>query len=313
MARNSTDWHHLLEVCALFKTLILDEDGVYDPSHFNDRLLLRLKSTMSEVELHVLRSRLRGGILNKARRGELRYKLPIGLVYDAADRVVLDPDMQVWASLRALFTAFDSTGAATATVRHFAERDQLFPVRPGSGPRKGEVVWQRLVVGRVRSILRNPRYAGAYCFGRQRTTTLADGSTRTIKLPREEWISLKIDAHAGYISWDDHERNLKRLESTAKAFGQDRRHGPPREGPALLQGLVICGVCGERMTVRYRKRGDELLPSYMCILGAVNRARPRCQILCPASTTLPHRVASRKNVTEHPHGNVTGGPSMFAA
>jgi DNA invertase Pin-like site-specific DNA recombinase len=279
LARNSTDWHRLLEVCALFNTLILDEDGIYDPSHFNDRLLLGLKGTMSEAELHVLRSRLRGGILNKARRGELRCKLPIGLVYDDADRVVLDPNLQVQASLRALFTTFDSTGAACATVRHFANRGLLFPVRPGSGPHKGDVIWQRLVVGRVLSILRNPRYAGAFSYGRQRTTTLPDGSTRAVKLPQEEWIALKLDAHAGYISWDDYERTQKRIAETAKAFGQDRRHGPPREGPALLQGLVICGVCGDRMTVRYRKRGSELLPTYACCLGTVNRAGPPCQAL----------------------------------
>ncbi|MCP4084898.1 MAG: recombinase family protein [Actinomycetia bacterium] len=279
LARNSTDWHRLLEVCALFNTLILDEDGIYDPSHFNDRLLLGLKGTMSEAELHVLRSRLRGGILNKAHRGELRCKLPVGLVYDAADRVVLDPDLQVQASLRALFAAFDSTGAACATVRHFADRGLLFPVRPNSGPHKGDVIWQRLVVGRVLSILRNPRYAGAFSYGRQRTTTLPDGSTRAVKLPREEWIALKLDAHVGYISWDDYERTQKRITETAKAFGQDRRHGPPREGPALLQGLVICGVCGDRMTVRYRKPGNELLPTYACCLGKVNRAGPVCQAL----------------------------------
>jgi DNA invertase Pin-like site-specific DNA recombinase len=279
LARNSTDWHHLLEVCALFKTLILDEDGIYDPAHFNDRLLLGLKGTMSEAELHVLRSRLRGGILSKARSGELRCKLPIGFVYDGAGRVVLDPDLQVQASLRALFAAFDSTGAACATVRHFADQGLLFPVRPESGPRKGELIWQRLVVGRALYILHSPRYAGAFSYGRRRTTTLPDGSTHTVMLPREEWIALKIDAHPGYISWADYERNQKRIDNTAKAFGQDRRHGPPREGPALLQGLVICGVCGDRMTVRYRRRGSELLPVYACSLGLVNHAGPPCQKL----------------------------------
>lgn len=279
LARNSTDWHHLLEVCALFKTLILDEDGIYDPACFNDRLLLGLKGTMSEAELHVLRSRLRGGILNKARRGELHCKLPIGFVYDGAGRVVLDPDLQVQASLRALFAAFDSTGAACATVRHFADQGLLFPVRPGSGPHQGEVIWKRLVVGRALYILHSPRYAGAFSYGRRRTTTLPDGTIHTVKLPREEWTALKIGAHPGYISWADYERNQKRIEETARAFGQDRRHGPPREGPALLQGLVICGVCGDRMTVRYRKRGNKLLPIYTCSLGLVNRAGPPCQKL----------------------------------
>ena len=279
LARNSTDWHHLLEVCALFKTLILDEDEIYDPAHFNDRLLLGLKGTMSEAELHILRSRLRGGILNKARRGELRCKLPIGFVYDAADRVVLDPDQRVQESLRVLFAVFERVGTGCATVRHFTGQGLLFPRRPDGGPHKGEVVWQRLNIGRALYVLHSPRYAGAFTYGRRRTTTLPDGRTRTVMLPRDEWIALKLDAHPGYISWADYERNQKRIEQTAKAFGQDRRHGPPREGPALLQGLVICGLCGDRMTVRYRKRKGELLPLYACSLRATNHNAEPCQHL----------------------------------
>ena len=136
LARNSTDWHRLLEICALFKTLILDEDGIYDPAHFNDRLLLGLKGTMSEAELHMLRARLRGGILSKARRGELHCKLPIGLVYDGANRVALDPDIQVQESIRLIFATFERTGAGCATVRHFTEQKLLFPLRPNSGPHR---------------------------------------------------------------------------------------------------------------------------------------------------------------------------------
>jgi len=279
LARNSTDWHHLLEVCALFKTLILDEDGIYDPSNFNDRLLLGLKGTMSEAELHVLRSRLRGGILNKARRGELRCQLPIGFVYDGADRVVHDPDQEVQACLRTLFATFERTGAACATVRYFASEGLLFPVRRASGPRKGELIWQRLLVGRALTVLHNPRYAGAFCYGRRRARKLPDGRYKVTKLPREEWIALKLDAHEGYISWAEFERNEKRIATTAKAFGQDRRHGPPREGPALLQGLVVCGVCGERMSPHYRKRKGELLPTYSCSSSYVNRAGELCQQL----------------------------------
>ena len=137
LARNSTDWHRLLEICALSDTLILDEDGVYDPGDFNDRLLLGLKGTMSEAELHMLRARLRGGLLNQARRGALRLPLPVGLVYDPLDRVVLDPDAQVRRSLRMLFDTFARTGSATATVKHFRERGLRFPRRPRSGPRRG--------------------------------------------------------------------------------------------------------------------------------------------------------------------------------
>ena len=279
LARNNTDWHRLLEICALFKTLILDEDGIYDPAHFNDRLLLGLKGTMSEAELHVLRARLRGGILNKAQRGELRCRLPIGLVYDDAGRVVLDPDARVQESIRLLFATFERTGAGCATVRHFAREKLLFPLRPDNGPHKGEIVWQRLGLKRTLTILRNPRYAGAYVYGRRRTITLPDRRTRASLLPRDEWIALRLDAHPGYISWADFERNQKQIEKTAKAFGQDRRRGPPREGPALLQGLAVCGVCGTRMSVRYRRRHGRLLPTYLCQLHAMDRCEPRCQTL----------------------------------
>jgi len=278
LARNSTDWHRLLEICALFKTLILDEDGIYDPAHFNDRLLLGLKGTMSEAELHIIRSRLRGGILNKARRGEFRCHLPIGLVYDAANRVALDPDLQVQESVRLLFATYERTGAGCATVKHFTEQELLFPRRPGSGPHKGEIIWAPLGLTRALSILHNPRYAGAYVYGRERTRLMPNGRTCRVRLPRDEWIVLRLDAHPGYISWSDYERNQKQIEKTAKAFGQDRRHGPPREGPALLQGLVVCGVCGTRMSVRYRRKNSKLLPTYICGLHTMDRRKP-CQVV----------------------------------
>ena len=144
LARNSTDWHRLLEICALTDTLILDEDGIYSPAEFNDRLLLGLKGTMSDAELHVLRARLRGGILNQARRGALKTPLPVGLVYDPANNVMLDPDSQVRQSLAYLFETFDRMGSASATVRHFREQDLRFPRRPRSGPHKGELLWAPL-------------------------------------------------------------------------------------------------------------------------------------------------------------------------
>jgi DNA invertase Pin-like site-specific DNA recombinase len=157
LARNSTDWHRLLEICALADTLILDEDGVYDPAHFNDRLLLGLKGTMSEAELHVLRARLRGGLLNKARRGELEVRLPIGFVYDAQQRVRLDPDARVQESIRQLFRTFRRTGSATATVKAFREQGLTFPRRVFHGPHKGEILWGELGHSRVLQVLHHPR------------------------------------------------------------------------------------------------------------------------------------------------------------
>jgi DNA invertase Pin-like site-specific DNA recombinase len=253
LARNSTDWHRLLEICALTDTLILDEDGIYDPSHFNDRLLLGLKGTMSEAELHVIRARLQGGILNKARRGELQCPLPVGLMYNPEGRPSLDPDKQVQDSIRFLFDAFRRSGSACAVVKAFRQKQLLFPRRLKRGPNKGELVWAELRHSRALYVLHNPRYAGAFVFGRNRTRTKADGSTTYIKLPREQWTLLK-DVHPGYISWGQYEENLQRLRDNAFANGQDRRKSPPREGPALLQGLAVCGICGSRMTVRYHVR-----------------------------------------------------------
>jgi len=168
LARNSSDWHRLLEICALSGTLILDEDGLYDPSHFNDRLLLGLKGTMSEAELHVLRARLQGGKVNKARRGELKLALPVGLVYDARDRVVLDPDQQVQGSLRTFFQTFERTGTASATVKFFQQEGLLFPRRLRRGVRKGDLVWGPLEHSRALQALHNPRYSGTYVWGRFR-------------------------------------------------------------------------------------------------------------------------------------------------
>jgi DNA invertase Pin-like site-specific DNA recombinase len=263
LARNSTDWHRLLEICALTDTLILDEDGIYDPSHFNDRLLLGLKGTMSEAELHVIRARLQGGILNKARRGELQCPLPVGLMYNPEGRPSLDPDKQVQDSIRFLFDAFCRTGSACAVVKAFRQKQILFPRRLKRGPNKGELIWAELRHSRALYVLHNPRYAGAFVFGRNRTRTKADGSTTYTKLPREQWTLLK-DVHPGYISWGQYEENLQRLRDNAFANGQDRRKSPPREGPALLQGLVVCGVCGSRMTVRYHARQNKIVPEYAC-------------------------------------------------
>jgi DNA invertase Pin-like site-specific DNA recombinase len=263
LARNSTDWHRLLEICALTDTLILDEDGIYDPSHFNDRLLLGLKGTMSEAELHVIRARLQGGILNKARRGELQCPLPVGLMYNSEGRPSLDPDKQVQDSIRFLFDAFCRTGSACAVVKAFRQKQLLFPRRLKRGPNKGELVWAELRHSRALYVLHNPRYAGAFVFGRNRTRTKADGSTTYTKLPREQWTLLK-DVHPGYLSWEQYEENLQRLRDNAFANGQDRRKSPPREGPALLQGLAVCGVCGSRMTVRYHARQNKIVPEYAC-------------------------------------------------
>jgi DNA invertase Pin-like site-specific DNA recombinase len=236
LARNSTDWHRLLEICALTDTLILDEDGIYDPAHFNDRLLLGLKGTMSEAELHLLRARLRGGALNKARRGELRTGLPVGFVYDATDKVILDPDQQVQHTLNVFFGTFARVGSCFATLRHFRAEKLLFPRRVRSGASRGALLWSPLTYSVALHVLHNPRYAGAYAYGKIKWRKTIDGRAHARKVPREEWTALQRDAHSGYITWQQYEANEQRLRECSAAYGIDRRRSPPREGPSLLQG-----------------------------------------------------------------------------
>lgn len=277
LARNSTDWHRLLEICGLTDTLILDEDGLYDPADFNDRLLLGLKGTMSEAELHVLRARLQGGIRSKARRGELRMPLPVGLVYDEQDRVIRDPDRQVQQVLRTFFEVYQREGSALAVVKYFLHHGLRFPRRLRGRPHRGQLVWGPPSHTRAVQILRNPRYAGAFVFGRTKTCRRPNGRAGVRSLQQEDWHTLIPDAHPGYISWQQYQDNLRTLRACAQAHGHDRRHSPPGQGPALLQGRVICGVCGRRMTVRYNRRGGELSVDYTCQHESHEHGRDVCQ------------------------------------
>ena len=279
LARNNADWHRLLEICAMSGTLICDEDGLYDPTDFNDRLLLGLKGTMSEAELHFIRARLIGGQLSKARRGELRMSLPVGLLYDPAGRTVLDPDTGVQQAIRHVFTLFARTGSARATVQQFNIDGLLFPVRVRTGAHKGELAWMPLQHWRVLRTLHNPRYAGAFAYGRRRERVGTNGKKTFQTLPREQWIALFPDAHPGYISWDQYETNQRLLLANATAHGDDRAAGPAREGTALLQGLAICGRCGRRMTVRYHTRRGTEVPDYQCMNRCIQDSAQRCQAI----------------------------------
>ena len=279
LARNSSDWHRLLEICALSETLIFDEDGLYDPAHFNDRLLLGLKGTMSEAELHVLRARLIGGQLNKARRGELWIRPPLGFVVDPAGKLILDPDEQVQSAVRLVFGTFGRTGSAGAVVRYFQQQQVAWPQRVIKGLRAGVLVFGELERHRVLDILHNPRYAGAYVYGRTRQRKVClTGRARYRRLPRDEWRVFLPDAHAGYISWEQFEANQETLRASAQRSGADHRSAP-REGVALLQGLVICGRCGGRMTVRYIVSHGHPEPLYRCQRRGIQRAEPPCQSL----------------------------------
>lgn len=267
LARSCSDWYRLLEICALTDTLVIDEDGVYDPSQYADRLLLGILGTMSEAELHWLRNRLLGGKLARAEQGELRMRPPVGLVFDAVGRLVLDPDEEVQQAVRLLFALFEQTGSALAVVKHFAPQRLLFPDRLWGKTRDGELLWKPLRHGRVLDVLHNPRYAGVYVYGRTqtRTRTLPHEAPRvkgrTRRVAAAAWPIVRHNAHPGYINWEQFLRNQQRLDDNCTHQGNERR-GAVREGHALLQGLVLCGQCGRRMTVRYTRNGTT--PSYEC-------------------------------------------------
>ena len=260
LARNSADWHQLLELCGMTGTLICDEDGLYDPRNFNDRLLLGLKGALSEAELHFIRARLRGGQISKARRGELIMPLPIGLVYDAAGHVILDPDTSIQGALRHLLATFEATGSATAVVKAFRAAGLTFPWRHRKGPRKGEVDWQPLQHHTVLRVLHNPRYAGVFTYGRRREQSCPAGNAAASSCPatsgRPSSPAPTLVHHPGPARGQH-----RQAAANAAAHGRDRAAGPPREGTALLQGIIICGRCGLRMTVRYHLRGDQELPT----------------------------------------------------
>src|ERR1700758_4148174 len=246
LARSSADLQRLLELCALTDTLIIDSDGIYDLGCFNDRLLLGLKGTMSEAELHLLAGRLQGAKLAAAQRGELRFPLPVGYVYDDDGRTVMDLDEEVSAAVAGVFASFEAKGSAYAVVAAFAGR--RFPTRAYGGVWAGNIRWGRLMYGRVLQLLANPSYAGAYVFGRfrSRRTVDPDGTIRlkSTELPREQWQVLIRDHHPAYIRWETFLANTQQL--AANCTHQGAR--PVREGGALLQGIVLCGGCGRAMS-----------------------------------------------------------------
>lgn len=280
LARSCSDWYRLIEICALTSTLVIDEDGVYDPTQYSDRLLLGFLGTMSEAELHLIRSRLLGAKLKKASDGQLRFRPPTGLVYDLERRIVFDPDEQVQQAVRLIFDLFDHSPSALAVVKHFADHHLQCPTRFWGGSRHGQVIWRPLSHARVLGILHNPEYAGAYVYGRTKTRLLClpgeeprvKGRTRQVR--PEDWPFLIPGHHPGYITWGQFQRNQRRLDDNRTLPDQDRR-GAPREGFALLQGIVRCGRCGRRMSVRYINSAS--IPSYECNSVHTHFAGKTCQ------------------------------------
>ena len=282
LARSNSDWCRLIEFCSLTDTLVIDEDGVYDPTQYNDRLLLGIKGTMSEAELHWLRSRLLGGKQEKARTGQLRFRPPTGLVHDPAGQIILDPDEQVQHALRLVFDTFARLGAALGVVQYFAENQLRIPTRHYGRARHGQLTWRPLDHGRVLAILHNPAYAGAYIYGRTKTRIVVlPGEEprlkgRTRRIAPEDWPHVLHDHHPAYITWDQFQKNQQQLIDNCTLQHQDHR-GAIREGAALLQGLALCGRCGRRMTIRYMDDGK--IPLYECNQLHKNLGEKTCQSL----------------------------------
>jgi excisionase family DNA binding protein len=276
LARCSADWHRLLDLCALTGTLIADADGIYDLQDFNDRLLLGLKGQISEAELHLIRSRLVGGLRNKAKRGELRLPLPVGLDRDDDDRIVLSPDEQVRHAIERVFCLWRRLGSARQVVIELIAEGQTLPRRTVGQQR---IRWARASYGAAHDILTNPAYAGAFVFGRQRVVKRIDehGQVRVgrVDVPIEEWSVCLPDHHPGYVSWDQYLVTRQRLRSNVTPRGEGG--GAAREGAALLQGLVRCGRCGRKMQVAYSGANGKVR-RYTCVRGRDSHATGKaCQ------------------------------------
>jgi DNA invertase Pin-like site-specific DNA recombinase len=263
LARNNADWHRLIDLAGLTDTLIGDADGIYHPALINDRLLLGLKGTMSEAELHVLRGRLNGGIRNKAARGELRRGLPVGFVWGEADgEVCFHPDEAVVTAIRTVFERFAETGSARRVWLWFRSEGLKLPLQMYA---RADIRWVEASYTAIHHVLTNPVYAGAYVYGKTRQETILDASgarkKRIRHLPRSEWQVLIPDHHPGFIDWQTYEANQERIAKNTRP-GPHKVGGAVREGSALLQGLASCGHCGRRLHTHYR--GRNCTPGYHC-------------------------------------------------
>lgn len=275
LARSCRDWHQLLEMCALFDTLIGDADGIYDPSTYNDRLLLGLKGTMSEAELHILKARMHEGRRAKAARGELIMGLPRGFVMKPSGEVALDPDEQVQATIRLVFAVFERRRSVNGLLRYLVDHDIRLPDRIRTGMRKGEVRWSRPNRATLGDMLRHPAYAGAYVYGRRHHHARLrlpgkPHSGRRFVRDLNAWTVLHRERWPAYIDWSTFERNQEQM-----AANRTRHGGVPRGGSALLGGLLRCGRCGRRMSVSYTDDGHEA--RYVCGQLATTFGGPRCQ------------------------------------
>jgi DNA invertase Pin-like site-specific DNA recombinase len=274
LARSNKDWHHLLERCTVFSTLLADQDGVYDPRDSNDRLVLGMKGTMSEFELVTMRNRLQGGIRNKAERCELFNGVPFGYLKLPSGEVVLDPDEQVRAVVTLIFEKFAELGSLRQVYRYLIRNDIRIGMRARTGPCHGQVEWHRATMSTVLDLLHNPIYAGAYARGRRaidpKRISARTGEGILVWLPMEQWQVLKRDRLPAYIAWEQYLANLQRLKENR--FSKDTM-GSARGGAALLSGLAVCGTCGRRLRTAYHHSN---MAHYYCTRSEVEPIKPSC-------------------------------------
>ena len=274
LARSSKDWHHLLELCAIFGALLADQDGVYDPGEPNDRMLLGLKGTMSEVELHTMRNRLNRGRDNKAQRGEMFHGIPMGYVLLPHGEVAFDPDEQARCVIQLVFDKFDEIGTIYGLMHDLVRNHVALPVRPRSGANKGELDWRRPTFSTLCQLLHHPIYAGAYAYGRRRCDAKARYATHKNRgknwKPMAEWKVLIQERLPAYITWDRYLKNQERLKQNLHS---KTTPGKPGKGAALLTGLLVCGTCGRRMGVDYRTRHE---PYYSCRHHRLSACKQTC-------------------------------------
>jgi DNA invertase Pin-like site-specific DNA recombinase len=280
LARNNRDWYHLLDLAALFATLIADADGVYDPRLYNDRLLLGLKGTMSEAELHLLRMRLQEGRLRQVRRGALQQKLPTGLVRQPDGTVDKHPDRQIRDTIELVLTKFEELGSGRQVLLYCRREHLLLPARQPAGPHQGEVLWKPPTDAAIREILTNPAYAGAFVYGRRQTDPSRQHpgrpATGLLHKPREEWLCVRQGAYPAYLSWEQYLANQERLRQNSTRFAANwpQPQGAAREGAALLQGLAACGLCGGAMRPQYKSAHR-----YQCDVRNRSLGEPMCASL----------------------------------
>jgi len=283
LARSCKDWHQLLELCARFRVLLADADGVYDPTEYADRLMLGLTGMMNEAELHVLKGRMHQGKLNKARRGELVVAVPVGYLKHSSGEVTLDPDEQVQAIVRLIFDQFDARGTVHGVLRYLIAHDIRMPVRSQARASRGRLEWRPPARETIRQILRHPIYAGAYRYGHRPTEPRRQRpghpkSGRGSGRAAEDCQVFLKDRFPAYVSWERFEANQQRLAANQSSA---QTPGAVRDGAALLAGLVWCGRCGRRMYVRYGRRGQRL--AYTCSTQRSDYGLPLCQSLAARS------------------------------